>query len=415
MRPDTIFAPATGVGGVVGIVRLSGPRALVAAALLADGPPLQPRRASLRRLRAPSYGGGDGGHLDDALLLYFAAPASETGEDMLEIQHHASPAVQAGLLEALASLPGLRPAEPGEFTRRAFMNGRLDLTAAEGLADLIAASSLAQARQALRQMDGALGRLYAGWRERLLGALARVEAEIDFAAEDAVPDGLWSVVRPDLQALRREISSHLADGGKGERLRTGIQVAVTGAPNVGKSSLVNRLAGREVAIVTPLPGTTRDVIEVALDLDGLPVTLLDTAGLREGTDPVERIGVERAKARAEAADLRLLLVDDPAGLPSSVDGDTLLVLSKADAQPPDALAVLPPTVLALSTLTDRGTDRLLRHLAGRARRLLAPGEVALTRPCRRRPAVPCRPVSALPRRACAHGPAARRADDRRQA
>ena len=248
--------------------------------------------------------------LDRGLVLWFPGPASFTGEDVLELQVHGSRAVLAGLLDGLASLPGLRSAEPGEFSKRAFLNGRLDLTAAEGLADLIAAETRAQARQALRQLDGALGRLYDDWRQRLLEALARLEAAIDFAPEEAdVPADLLAVVRPGVARLATEMAAHLADRRRGERLREGLTIAVLGPPNAGKSTLVNRLAQRDVAIVTAEPGTTRDVLEVHLDSAAIPVTVLDTAGLREAVDAIEAEGVRRARQRAANADLRLLLFD----------------------------------------------------------------------------------------------------------
>ena len=247
--------------------------------------------------------------LDQGLVLWFPARASFTGEDVLELQVHGGRAVVAALLDALSAMPGLRPAEPGEFTRRAFLNGRLDLTAVEGLADLVDAETRAQARQALHQLDGALGRLYGGWREALLGALARLEAEIDFAPEEDVPDPAArdrATGRPPSVCRNRR---PLGGWPSGERLRAGLTVAVIGPPNAGKSSLVNRLARRDVAIVTPLPGTTRDVLEVHLDLGGYPVTLLDTAGLREAADLIEAEGVRRARARAERADVRLIMFD----------------------------------------------------------------------------------------------------------
>ena len=371
----TIYAPATGPG-VIGIVRLSGPRALDAARALTRDPRFAPSRTPrLRRLYDPR----DGGPLDEVLLLFFAGPNSATGEDVLEIQHHGSIAIQGALLAALGTLPGLRPAAPGEFTKRAFLNGRIDLTAAEGLDDLLAAQTLAQARQALRQLDGALGRLYRGWRETALAALARIEAEIDFAAEEEVPDDVLAGLRPKLTALLTDIEAHLHDAGRGERLRAGFQVAVTGPPNVGKSSLVNSIAGRDVAIVTPIAGTTRDVIEVALDLEGLPITLLDTAGLRESDDPIERIGIERARARADNADLVLRLADDPTVLPSW-DQKALVVLSKADRQPAALLQALPVYALPVSAATGYGVDALLRALSQQAARGMATGEVpALTR------------------------------------
>ena len=313
MPVGTIYAPATAPGRApVGVLRVSGPQAAAVAVALTGKEPPPPRMAALRRLRDPVTA-----ELDrPGVLLWFPAPRSATGEDLLEIQHHGGAAVASMLLAALEHVPGCRPAGPGEFTRRAFLNGKLDLTAAEGLADLIDATTRAQARQALRQLDGGLGGLYAGWRERLLAALARVEAEIDFAAEEEVPEAMVAQVLPDLARLRAELAAHLADSSKGERLRAGVAVAVIGAPNVGKSSLVNLLARREVAIVTAIAGTTRDVIEVQLDLDGVPVTVLDTAGLRETVDPIEAEGVARARRRAAQADLRLHVID--AGAPEDV-------------------------------------------------------------------------------------------------
>lgn len=374
-RRATIFAPATPAGrAALGVLRISGPAAsLVSQRLIGEVP--EPRRATLALLRDPA----SREPLDSALLIFFPAPASSTGEDVLEIQHHGGAAVLRTLTDVLAAMPELRPAEAGEFTRRAFLAGKLELTAAEGLADLIDATSAAQARAALRQMDGALGRLYAAWRERLLQALALLEAEIDFAAEEEVPESLWAGIEPDLGALAAELRRHLDDGGRGERLRAGLAIAVIGAPNVGKSSLVNAIARRDVAIVTPFAGTTRDVIEVPLDLDGLPVTLLDTAGLRESADPIEREGVARARARAASAELRLLVVDDPADLLAAdrCDAGTLHVLNKLDLFRSFGP---PPDVIGVSAITGEGLEGLLAAVAARARSLL-PGsdEVLLTR------------------------------------
>lgn len=337
--------------------------------------------AGLRRLRHPQ----SGELIDQALLLWFPAPRSETGEDVLEIQHHGGSAVLAELLEVLAGIEGFRPAEPGELTRRAFLNGKLDLTAAEGLADLVDATTKAQARQAVRQLDGALGRLYHGWRERLLASLAFLEAEIDFAADSEVPDALLARVTPDMLALRQEMAAHLDDGGCGERLRAGLVIAVIGPPNVGKSSLVNLLAQRDVAIVTPLAGTTRDVIEVQLDLGGLPVTLLDTAGLRDAGDPIEAEGIARARRRAEAADLRLYVVDAEAeDGPAEADVGTLVVVNKLDRCPTFRV---PPDWIGISCRTGAGVNELIAVLAERASRLLATGDAPVLTRARHRQAV----------------------------
>src|SRR5437868_13751551 len=303
-RP-TIFALSSGrPPAAIAVVRVSGPQARAALEALCKLP--EPRRAALRRLRDSS-----GAVLDEALVLWFPGPATETGEDMAELHLHGGRAVVAAVRDALRKLPGLRPAEAGEFTRRAFTNGRLDLTAVEGLADLVFAETEAQRAQAMRQYQGLLGERAESWRQRLIGALALIEARIDFSDEADVPEDL---IGPALHAARQlvgEIEQTLADEHRGERLREGLVVAIAGPPNAGKSSLLNRLARREAAIVSPYPGTTRDVIEVHLDLEGYPVTLLDTAGLRESDDPVEQEGVRRAQARAAAADL-VLWVEDAA-------------------------------------------------------------------------------------------------------
>jgi tRNA modification GTPase len=391
IRSDTIFAPATAPGrAALAIVRLSGPAAADVCRCLTGCSPPAPRRATLRRMHDPQSGDA----IDEGLVLWFPAPASFTGEDVLELQVHGGRAVIAALLDALSAIADLRPAEPGEFTRRAFLNGRLDLTAVEGLADLIDAETRTQARQALRQLDGALGRLYDDWRQTLLGALARLEAEIDFAPEEEVPEDLLEVVRPDVCRLSAEIAAHLADDRRGERLRAGLTVAVVGPPNAGKSSLVNRLARRDVAIVTPLPGTTRDVLEVHLDLAGYPVTLLDTAGLREAADLIEAEGVRRARARAERADLRLIMFDgaswpdlDLAAL-AMVDELAVIVVNKCDlAVLPDPLTVAGRAALPVSCLTEAGMAALLETLADRAAGLLASGDEPLLTRARHRVAL----------------------------
>lgn len=280
-------------------------------------------------------------------------------------------------------MPDLRPAQPGELTRRAFHKGKLDLAAAEAVADLVAASARAQLRQALEQAAGALGRQCERWRSTLLDALALLEAELDFAGEEAdVAPNRLQEARPQLERVHAEIAAALADAAVGERLRQGLTVAVVGPPNAGKSSLVNRLAGREAAIVTPYPGTTRDVIEVSLELDGLPITLLDTAGLREPADPVEAIGIARARERAERADLVLCVVDGAAapGPPDDLPGrceDRLVLVNKLDLASPPAWATGRDDVLAISCRTGEGFDGLLERLAEMARERLAGGEGAL--------------------------------------
>jgi tRNA modification GTPase len=303
-RP-TIFALSSGrPPAAIAVVRICGPQAGAALKALIGRMP-EPRQAELARVREPATGEV----IDEALALWFPAPHSETGEDVAEVQLHGGQAVIAGVVEALSRLDGCRLAEPGEFTRRAFENGKIDLTEVEGLADLIAAETAAQRRQAYRQLKGLIGDRAEAWRRRLIEALALVEARIDFSDEADVPENL---VEPALQAarhLRDKIAATLADVGRGERLREGLVVAIAGPPNAGKSTLLNRLARREAAIVSPYPGTTRDVIEVHLDLGGYPVTLLDTAGIRDSDDPVEQEGVRRARERAAGADLVLWVTD----------------------------------------------------------------------------------------------------------
>ncbi|MCP1829012.1 tRNA modification GTPase [Bradyrhizobium sp. USDA 4518] len=247
--------------------------------------------------------------IDDAVVLWFPGPASATGEDVAEFHVHGGRAVLAAMFDAIAAFDNVRPAEPGEFTRRAFENGKLDLTEAEGLDDLIHADTDRQRRQALRQLKGLLGDRARDWRERIIAASALIEAGIDFSDEGDVPAELIGSALEKIRALHDEIKQVLAGQGLGERLRDGLVVAIAGPPNVGKSTLINQLAKREVAIVSPHAGTTRDVIEVQLDLDGYPVTVIDTAGIRETDDPVEQEGVRRARARAAEADLVLWLAD----------------------------------------------------------------------------------------------------------
>jgi tRNA modification GTPase len=322
---DTIFALSSGRGpAAIAVIRISGPRAGDGLKALAGRIP-EPRKAAFARVRDPETRE----IIDEALALWFPGPNSETGEDTAELQLHGGRAVIAATFAALGRLEGFRPAEAGEFTRRGFENGKLDLTAVEGLADLVGAETEAQRRQALRQMTGRLARKAEDWRERLVRALALVEARIDFSDEADVPEDLLGPALAVARGLEAEIGAALADARRGERLREGLVVAIAGPPNAGKSTLLNRLARREAAIVSPYAGTTRDVIEVHLDLDGWPVTLLDTAGIRATEDPVELEGVRRAQARAAAADVVLWVVDASAteegagaaaGLPAAGQG-----------------------------------------------------------------------------------------------
>ena len=305
-RDQTIFALSSGrLPSAIAIVRVSGPQAGAALTSLAGKLPAT-RQATRALLRD-----GEGEPIDDAVVLWFPGPASATGEDVAEFHVHGGRAVLASLLAALSSLEQMRAAEPGEFTRRAFENGKLDLTEAEGLDDLIHADTDRQRRQALRQLKGLLGDKARDWRARIIEASALIEAGIDFSDEGDVSAELLAPAREKIAALLGEIQEVLAAQGKAERLRDGLVVAIAGPPNVGKSTLINQLARREVAIVSPHAGTTRDVIEVQLDLDGYPVTVIDTAGIRETDDPVEQEGVRRARARAEEADLVLWLADTP--------------------------------------------------------------------------------------------------------
>jgi tRNA modification GTPase len=300
---DTIFALSSGrPPAAIAVVRISGPHAAFALEKLIGRMP-QARRATLARVRDPA----SGDVIDEGLALWFPGPNSETGEDIVELQVHGGRAVIAAVLAALGKLAGLRPAEAGEFTRRAFENGRMDLTAVEGLADLVAAETEAQRRQAFQHLKGLLGERAETWRQRLIEALALVEAGIDFSDEGDVPQDLMTRALELIRPLADEISR--AGVGQGERLREGLRVAIAGPPNVGKSTLFNRLAGREAAIVSPFPGTTRDVLELHLDLGGYPVTVLDTAGIRDASDPVEREGVRRAGLQAAGADVVLWVLD----------------------------------------------------------------------------------------------------------
>jgi len=308
-REQTIFALSSGrLPSAIAIVRVSGPKAGVALEKLAGKIPF-PRTAT-RALICD----GKGQAIDDAIMLWFPGPASATGEDVAEFHIHGGRAVLASLFAALSAIEDVRAAEPGEFTRRAFENGKLDLTEAEGLDDLIHADTDRQRRQALRQLKGLLGDRARDWRREIIDASALIEAGIDFSDEGDVSSELIAPALGRVKVLLGEIKEVLAAEGKAERLRDGLIVAIAGPPNVGKSTLMNQLARREVAIVSPHAGTTRDIIEVQLDLDGYPVTVIDTAGIRETDDPVEQEGVRRARSRAAEADLVLWLTDADDGV-----------------------------------------------------------------------------------------------------
>jgi tRNA modification GTPase len=386
---DTIFALSSGrPPAAIAVIRVSGPRAGEALQRLIGRVP-QPRRASLAQVRDPET------HhvIDEGLALWFPAPNSETGEDVAELHVHGGRAVIAAVLSALAKLSGLRHAEAGEFTRRSFENGRMDLTAVEGLADLVAAETEAQRRQAYQQLRGLLGDRAETWRQRLIEALALVEAGIDFSDEEDVPKDMMSRALELIRPLGEEISK--AAAGHGERLREGLRVAIAGPPNAGKSTLFNRLARREAAIVSPFPGTTRDVLELHLDLGGYPVTILDTAGIRATSDPIEREGVRRATEQAANADL-VLWVTEATGMeradlsqrsavqlpPNAV---AWLVVNKVDLltgterQKIESEFAKDKTVNLISAATGLGLDELVNILSGFAARFFSPEPALVTR------------------------------------
>jgi tRNA modification GTPase len=345
---DTIFALATSRGKAgIAVFRVSGPAAHeVIRTLCGDLPPF--RRASLRKLRA------DGQIIDEALVLTFAEGSSFTGEAMAELHTHGSAAVIESLARLLGAMPGLRQAEPGEFTRRALEAGLLDINQVEGLADLIDAETESQRRQAMQILSGAVGAKADLWRVNIIRAAALIEATIDFADEDVPID-----VTPEVRELLTTVLADLRFEARGsiaaERVRDGFEVAIVGPPNVGKSTLLNMLAGRQAAITSARAGTTRDVIEVRMNLSGLPVTLLDTAGLRSSDDEIESIGIDLGRKRAEAADLRVFLVDmDRKVMFLEPQPEDIVLLAKADLRPADHEAV--------SGMTGAGVDRLIDRL-----------------------------------------------------
>jgi tRNA modification GTPase len=341
-----------------------------------------PRQASRRTLR-----NGAGQEIDDSVVLWFPGPASATGEDVAEFHVHGGRAVLAALLTAISVVPNTRAAEPGEFTRRAFENGKLDLTEAEGLDDLIHADTDRQRRQALRQLQGLLGDRARDWRERIIEASALIEAGIDFSDEGDVPAELMAPAVKAIKALHDEIAKVLAAQGHSERLRDGLVVAIAGPPNVGKSTLMNQLARREVAIVSPHAGTTRDVIEVQLDLDGYPVTVIDTAGIRETDDPVEQEGVRRARARAADADLVLWLTgpETRSDEPSRAAAPVWIIRNKIDLESEAAAASAgADRAFAISARRGDGLLELVDALVGFAGEFFGASEGALVTRARQR-------------------------------
>jgi tRNA modification GTPase len=379
MARDTIFALSTGrPPAAIAVVRISGSAVLAVLEKFVGRVPA-PRVATFAQLRSST-----GSVIDDAVVLYFPRPHSATGEDVAELHVHGSRAVLAAVFDELGKLDGMRAAEAGEFTRRAFENGKLDLTEAEGLDDLIHADTEAQRRQAVRQFKGLLGQRAEDWRRQIIEASALIEAGIDFSDEGDVPEELTAPAREKIEQLRIEISASLAASARGERLREGLVVAIAGPPNAGKSTLLNRLARREAAIVSPHAGTTRDVIEVHLDLDGYPVLLLDTAGIRDARDPVEEEGVRRARERAADADLVLWLTDPMAdeilsGDAGAPHGPVWLVVNKMDLAEGGARATpgfVGPT-FRISAAHGQGLDELTAALGAFASDYFGAGESAL--------------------------------------
>jgi len=374
---DTIYALASAAGRAgVAVFRVSGPGAFEGLRCLTGLAGVEPRYAVRATVR-------DGEEVvDDGLVLAFAAPASFTGEDVVEYQLHGGRAVETAMLRVLAKQPGYRIAEPGEFSRRAVLNGKMDLTAAEGIADLVDAETDAQRVQARRQSRGALGALYADWRAQIVKILAYIEALVDFPDED-LPEEVWQRIRSQMEVLETGIAAHLDDGGRGERLRDGLRMAIIGPPNAGKSSLLNWLSRRDAAIVSDVAGTTRDVIEVHLDISGFPILVADTAGLRESMDSVETEGIRRARAWAASADLVLDLreaADESAPVETVEGQERILVATKVDQLSEAARAKLSGSRIGVSVKTGEGTDRLLSRIGEIAADLMDVGEApALTR------------------------------------
>ena len=373
---DTIVALATARGrAAIAVVRVSGPGTATSIKTIAGRLP-HPRQASLCRLTDPR----DGEAIDQALVLWFPGPASFTGEDSAEFHIHGGRSVAAGLLDALMAGCGARMAEPGEFAQRAFANGKLDLAAVEGLADLIDAETVMQRRQALRQLDGALGRQIEDWRERLLHASAWPEATLDFSDEADVDSGALNSAMAGVHVLIADIQQALTENSGRERLRDGFTVVIAGPPNAGKSTLMNALAQRDVAIVSPIPGTTRDVIEIHLDLDGWPVTLIDTAGIRDSSDPIENEGMARTRLRAQQADLVLWLSAYTAESPCESEplAGSVPVLTKADLAI-DSRPKHGEECVKVSALSGTGMGELLSLIMTRAEAAFGTGSGLITR------------------------------------
>ncbi|MGH6811703.1 MAG: tRNA uridine-5-carboxymethylaminomethyl(34) synthesis GTPase MnmE [Methylocella sp.] len=373
MDKDTIFAVASGAGRVaITVLRLSGAATRGIVRRIAGKLP-KPRMTALAAFRDPATGEA----IDKGFAIFFPAPKTYTGEDYAEFHVHGGRAVVAAMVKAIGGIAGTRPAEPGEFTRRALVNGKMDLAEVEGLADLIDAETEWQRRAALRQAEGVLGRQAAIWRAALLEAAALFEAEIDFPEEEGVPGDAGRRVDKILAPVLAGLKVELAAGRAGERLREGATVVIAGPPNAGKSTLLNALARRDVAIVSPFAGTTRDIIEVHLDLGGCPVTLIDTAGLTESFDAVEKIGIFRARDKAKAADLVLWLSEACAPAPPGVQGGEVWpVFTKCDLLPPGYKQSL-AAELCISAESGENIDILLKKMEEFARATVSDGHAGL--------------------------------------
>lgn len=397
MSDDTIFALSSGrLPAAIAVVRISGINARVGLETFGVKLP-EPRRA----VRAKMIDPDSRETLDDALAIWFQGPRTETGEDTVELHLHGGRAIVARVFAVLGQLPGFRPAEAGEFTKRAVLNGKMDLSHAEGLGDLVYAETEAQRRQAMHQYQGALSKQVEAWREKLIDAMALIEANLDFADEADVPENLLAPAARVVSEMKAEIEAALLDARRGERLRDGFVVTILGAPNAGKSTLLNVLAQREVAIVSDIPGTTRDAIEVALDLNGVPVVLIDTAGLRETSDPIEQEGIRRAKARAASADLVLMLIgpEDKAELAfDQTQAPVWRLKTKSDLFDSDSKRSMSgQDYLPVSANSGAGISELLNRLSVEAAKFA--GEPALVTRERQRVALreaADRLVSALP-------------------
>ena len=375
MSQDTIFALSSGAPPAgIAVFRASGPGVRFGLETLVGRVP-PPRRLVRCALRDP----GTGEAIDEGLVVFFPKPASFTGEDMAELHLHGGAAVITAAAAAIGKVGGFRLAERGEFSRRAFENGKLDLAAAEGLADIVAAETEMQRRQAMRQAAGAIGAAYEGWRQKLITARAMIEAELDFGDGEDLPGAVSGRAWQEIETVRREINAALEDGRRGERLREGIDIVILGRPNAGKSSLLNALARRDAAIVSADAGTTRDLIEVRMDLEGYPVTLIDTAGIREAGRGVEREGVRRAMGRAREAEIALILTDCAGDAPAvevPTTGVVRRVATKIDLVDSEAERIreLAGADFAISAVTGAGIPALLTGLAALVAQRYGSGE-----------------------------------------